>query len=230
MLGSLDARQVYYNAKRTLKKNKVDITKARLSQGFLRFEIQINANSTDYLFNVLVNQSNGGQPTYPSEKRLELQDSFFISHMSVFLMMAATGGGDTQYKYYPLTYPSGTFNGSWNPFGMYKFWAGSMSLTVNNNVLCPAWDLYKHLYAPQTQRPDWQGPFPISQFYPFVDQKDGSQDGFYPVEPNWVLVGSKNNQLALSLPENLGTDLGLSTVRAVCIVRGVLAQNSTSVH
>jgi hypothetical protein len=55
-----------------------------------------------------------------------------------------------------------------------------------------------------------------------------AEDGFYPAEPNIVLVGSKKNILQLVMPNALATVTANS--RVVCIVRGILAQNVTPVN
>jgi hypothetical protein len=53
-------------------------------------------------------------------------------------------------------------------------------------------------------------------------------NGFASVEPNMVFVGSKKNQLTVTLPQAL---VSVPTnARLVVICRGLLAQNSTSVR
>jgi len=59
------------------------------------------------------------------------------------------------------------------------------------------------------------------------DEIRGSEDGFITVEPNIVLIGSKANVITLKLPKALtAVDAG---TRAVLILRGIYAQNSTVV-
>jgi len=234
MVGSLDARLVFRNALKALDKAHIPLSKAILSQSYLRLEVPLNQTVTNYEFSVLVNQQNAGVPQFPTEYRLNLQDSFYVSHMGMFLMMAKTAGGNTSYKDYLMSFPSAIFNGAWNPYGMYNFYNGNLNITVNNRVLIPAWDIMKHLYVPETQVEEWIGVQPQSTFFNMLDELDGSQSGFYPVEPNIVLIGSKNNQITLNVPHSFGADIagpaGPSDVRAVLFLRGVLAQNSTSVH
>jgi hypothetical protein len=52
--------------------------------------------------------------------------------------------------------------------------------------------------------------------------------GFFPCEPNIVLVGSKKNDLTVTIPSGLSVITANS--RLVCIFRGILAQNTTSVN
>jgi hypothetical protein len=61
-----------------------------------------------------------------------------------------------------------------------------------------------------------------------IDQQDGSSSGFYPIEPGWVLVGSKNNILTVSLPNAMAAVETNS--RAILILRGHTAQNVTPVR
>ena len=69
------------------------------------------------------------------------------------------------------------------------------------------------------------------------DQYDGGQDAFYPLEPLPVFSGSKQSIVTLNLPANIPgtiapfTDSGYGTeyiLKIVLHLRGVLAQNSTS--
>ena len=85
----------------------------------------------------------------------------------------------------------------------------------------PNWDLFKHYNAPETQQTQALGVASPA------DQVRGSFDGFYPVEPNIVLIGSKNNVIAINLPAGLATVQANS--RIVVIARGITAQNSTVV-
>ena len=60
------------------------------------------------------------------------------------------------------------------------------------------------------------------------DMLSGRDDVFYPTEPNWILIGSKNNVLTLVLPNAPATIT--ANTKIVIYARGVLAQNSTSVQ
>jgi hypothetical protein len=60
------------------------------------------------------------------------------------------------------------------------------------------------------------------------DQQDGGTSGFYPIEPGWVLVGSKQNTLQVQLASAMAAVETNS--RAILILRGHLAQNVTPVR
>jgi hypothetical protein len=106
---------------------------------------------------------------------------------------------------------------------MYNFYNGTMSLTVNNRTITTSWDLFRHLEIPQTQQ-NAAAASGVSS-----DQLTGGYSTSFVCEPNWVLIGSKNNQLSIQLPAAVGTlQAGVTTVFTV-LMRGVLAQNCTVV-
>ena len=98
-----------------------------------------------------------------------------------------------------------------------------MSVVINNRQILPSWDIYRHLYVPQTQQ-DFIAPTTKQ------DQNDATEFGYYPVEPNLVLVGSKNNVINLELPGAISTLEAGTAPRIVVIMRGILAQNVTPVR
>jgi len=99
-------------------------------------------------------------------------------------------------------------------------------LTVNNRQIVPAYDLYRHYSVPQQQTTadaDY-----TSSGIDYRDQQDGGTSGFYPIEPGWVLVGSKQNTLQVQLASAMAAVE--SNSRAILILRGHLAQNVTPVR
>jgi hypothetical protein len=50
------------------------------------------------------------------------------------------------------------------------------------------------------------------------------------MEPNVVLVGSKNNQVSLNLPAAISTLQASTAPRIIVIFNGILAQNVTPVR
>lgn len=57
------------------------------------------------------------------------------------------------------------------------------------------------------------------------DQIDLSSDGFFPVEPNILFVGSKGYQIVVTLPAALAAVTAFERLRIH--YRGVLGQNTT---
>lgn len=226
-MNTIAARMVFENAKRAIDQAfPVDPSKpyrepasqlCKLTQSYLRLEQALATNRSEYNFPVLVNQTQQG--IFATEQRLNQQDSFVISEVGIFLGLPATSStSDTAFV--PDTYP--------NPFKyaaaadpMQAIYSGLLKITVNNDVLMTAWDVARHYYAPETQQTAAAGAGSP------LDQKRVAVDGFYPMEPNIVLIGSKNNQIQIVLPQPPASVAANS--RLIIMLRGVLAQNSTVV-
>lgn len=193
------------------------LSKAKCTQSYLRTEIPLTVGTSQYPIPILVNQNNYGAPS-PNEKRLTLQDTFFISMLGVFLGVKASAS-DTSYQIYP--YPSlyAGFTAA-EQLAMNNFYNGWITLTVGQNQLITQWDLWRHYNTNQTQ-----GGAPASAP---LDQFSGTSDGYYPMEPNVTHIGSTNIQMQLTLPAGI-TSLPANTF-AIIVHRGVNAQNVTVVN
>lgn len=218
-MNSIDARMVFENSKAALVKafggNARILEVVKLTQGTLRFEQPLVAGQTVLNFPVLDNQNIFSN----TEDRLLLQDSFIISAIKIATAAPASATDNT---FLLDSYPNPVKYGV-NAAPLGAFWnATNLQIAVNNDIILPKWDVFRHFNAPETQQTAALGAGSPS------DQDRGSFDGWYPVEPNIVLIGSKNTTLQILFKGN-----GLSTVlansRAVIMVRGVLAQNSTIV-
>lgn len=218
-MNTVAARMVYENAMVNLAKAfqgtpGVNIAQFKTTQSFLRLEQAIAVGQTLYNFPVLINQAN---PTiFNTENRLNLQDSFVVSEIGFFLA-APSSSTDTTFR--PMSYVNNVV--FTNQAQMQSIYNGQLSVTVNNNVLVPTWDLTRHYVANQTQQTTALGAGAPG------DQINLGQDGFYPMEPNLVIVGSKNYKFNITLAAPL-TAITTNS-RMVLILRGVLAQNSTVV-
>lgn len=213
MASTIGTRLAFEKAKEGIKAAGFGLGQAVLSQSFLRTEVSLNTTSTLYQFPVLVNDN--FVPVTNTSRLLQLQDAFYVSELAL-LFAAPSSATDTTFPL--VTYPNATqFPGANEADSLYSFYNGVMTLTVNNRVILPNWDLYRHYWVGQTQ-----------EAAPILDQNDGSASGFVPVEPGLVLVGSKQNQLQVQLPAALAAVTANS--RAVLIFRGHLAQNVTSVR
>ena len=220
-MGQMNSRLVYRNAYRAMQRAGVNPSQAILSQSFLRLERTVSTNVTSYQFGVLTNDQPGGSTIRATENRLALQDSFFVSSVSLYLYNT-TNSTDTDAVF--QTYPSPTYWTATAAQALYQVYNGELSLTVNNRVITPSWDLYRHMVVPQAQ----QVVTPIASTT-VINQFDGSSYGEYTCEPNWVLIGSKNNNLTINLPNAVSSLKASSTTVIALILRGVLAQNSTQV-
>lgn len=207
------ARLVYKNTRDALAAAGVNVANTVLSQSYLRFENTLSTTKTSYDFGVLNNQTLGGSAQFPTEQRLNLQDAFYISEIMVYVGKASS---TTDASYKLSTYPSPQIFTT-GATSLYTLYNGVLSLTVNNRQIVPVSDLTKYLQVPQTQATGAANS-PIDQF-------DGQWATV--VEPNLVLIGSKNSLINITIPSAFSTlD---SNTRVVIICRGILAQNVTVV-
>jgi len=218
-MSQINQRLVYNNAKRALMRAGIDPSKAILSQSLLRLEIVASESKTNYQWGVLVNDQNQGNSQRITETRLQLQDAFYVSEVQ-FLLGLADDPRSTDFPLYSFPTPT-AFTTAGAAKALNNLYNGNLSLTVNNRVITPNWDMLRHYVAPFFQSQD---------FAVTANEFDGSKTSAYATEPNWVLIGSKNSQLNLNLPNSIGTlEAGKTTVLTL-ILRGVLAQNVTVVQ
>lgn len=217
---NIDARMVYENARKALNAAFPGIAGGniaaicKLTQNTLRLEQPLVAGATLYQFPVLVNQ----QVFSNTETRLNQQDSAVAYSMAVFAGQPASA---IDSAWIPESYANPIAFGA-NAVALQSLWNGSnLTMSVNNDILVPNWDVLKHYNAPETQATAAPGAgSPLDQFR-------GGWDGFYPMEPNVVLIGSKNNVIQINLSQGISAVNEYS--RVIVMIRCILAQNSTVV-
>jgi hypothetical protein len=219
-----NAREIYFkawlgnfggNAKDTM--DFVDTLK--LSQHELRLEVELNATSNTFQFGVTPDQPNTTNVLFNTENRLIKTDSIVISEYGIFV---AAPSSRTAVNYKLRTY------GNTQDFGAADgllldsifYTNGALSISAANDLVIPYRGLFNHWYKGQTQETA-----PIGAASP-DDMVRGAEDGMITMEPNILLIGSKQYRPTITLPTAL---VGLAGTfdRAVLILRGVLAQNST---
>lgn len=214
------ARLVFDNAKSLVSNAGFSVGQAVLSQSYIRSEVAMSTSTTSYQIPILVN-STGSTTNFATNNLLNLQDAFVVSSIGIFISIPAASS-TTAFPLY--TYPNASaFTTSGAATALYNLYNGKLSVVVNNRQIVPAWDLYRHLYVPQTQ----QGAAATATT---IDQNDATEFGYYPCEPNIVLVGSKNNIISLELPGAISTLQAGVAPRISLIMRGILAQNVTPVR
>lgn len=212
-MNSIASRMVYDNARKLLSAAfpGQNINQFKCTQSYLRLELALATTITNYQFQIL-NQTTGSQ--FNTEQRLNLQDSFVVSSLGIFL---AHPSGTTDTTFELDTYAN-TVKYT-NAAAMNAIYNGQLQIKINNDVVVPAWDLQQHFYRPQTQE--------TAAANSPLDQKRLSEDSMSAVEPNIIAIGSKNTQISIVLPTALSAVDANS--RLVVLMRGVLAQNSTVV-
>ena len=214
------ARLVFDNARNLVNNAGFSAGQAVLSQSYIRSEVAMSTSTTSYQIPILVN-STGANTNFATNNLLQLQDAFVVSQIGIFVSIPASSS-TTAFRLY--TYPNtSAFSTAGAATALYNLYGGKMSVVVNNRQIVPSWDIYRHLYIPQTQ----QG---AASTATTVDENDATEFGYYPVEPNIVLVGSKNNVITLELPGAISVLEAGTAPRIVVIMRGILAQNVTPVR
>jgi hypothetical protein len=214
------ARLVFDNAKNLVNNAGFSAGQAVLSQSYIRSEVAMSTSTTSYQIPILVN-STGANTNFATNNLLNLQDAFVVSSIGIFVSIPASSS-TTAFRLY--TYPNTTaFSTSGAATALYNLYNGKMQVVINNRQILSSWDIYRHLYVPQTQ----QG---AASTATTQDENDATEFGYYPVEPNIVLVGSKNNVISLELPGAISVLEAGTAPRIVVIMRGILAQNVTPVR
>jgi hypothetical protein len=217
---TVNARFVYDNALQILAKYNISAESAKLTMSDLVLEQQLLTTLTQYTFPVLSNDNGPSGSRFNTEIRLTQQDVFIASSWGAFLLKP-TGAVDA--TFIAQTYPNPqVFTTGGVAAAAETIYNSYCKITVNNDVILPVWHLSRHRMVPQTQQePLIAG---VENAIPY-SQIDLSQDGFYPVEPNLLFVGSKGYQIVVIFPAALGAVETFMRLRIH--YRGVLAQNTT---
>lgn len=192
----------------------------KLSQSEIRLEVELNTNNNIFSFGVTPQQNNSTNVVFKTENRLNLQDTLVVSEYGIYVgRPSSQTAADFQLRTYGNTidFPTGAAELDTKFFNNAYF-----QIKANNDVIIPYRGLFNHLYRGQTQETA-----PLGAGSP-DDQIRGAEDGQITMEPNMLLIGSKNYVPQIVLPTNL-TAVDTFT-RAVIIFRGILAQNSTVVN
>lgn len=220
------AQQLLFNA--WIDTFKGDITACRnwvngrkFSQHEVRLEVELNTQNNRFVFGVTPNQANSTNVIFPTENRLNLQDSLIVSEYGIFVAQPASRT-DTAFTLntYGNTQVFAAADAAALDSTFYS--NGSLRTLVNNDVIIPYRGLFNHWYKPQTQQTAALGAGSPK------DQLRGAEDAFITQEPNVLLIGSKNYQPEIVLPSALASAAAFE--RAILIYRGVLAQNSTVIN
>jgi hypothetical protein len=218
MASQMGQRMIFENAKSLVRGLGYSVDQAVLTQSYLRSEVALSTSVANYHIPVLVNDTQNGSVRV-NEKRLNLQDIFVTSEISVLIGV----GTSTSTKAILYTYPNSTIFTTTTAADLWSLYNGFLNLTVNNSQVLPAWDVYRHYYVPQTQ-----GGVGITAQTVFpIDQNDASDNAFYPVEPGIVMNGAANINFQLTANGAPASILANSFIAV--IQRGILLQNVTTV-
>jgi hypothetical protein len=223
MATQIGQREVFNNARKLVDAAGLSTSATVLSQSYLRSEVAMSTSTTSYHIPILVNDNqNGATSAYNTSSLLALQDAFVVS--SIFIGWANPTSA-TDAAFIPQSYPNAQIAGTQAiATALQAIYSSNLQVNVNNRQILTGWDTLRHYYVPQTQQ------VAAASLTSGISQADLSENGFYPVEPNLVFVGSKNNQVTLNFPQALTAVPASTYGRLVVIFRGILAQNCTSVR
>lgn len=225
MRSNYDGRLNFENARAIAMQQGYDVDQAICTQSFIRSEVAMSTATASYNLPILANQqSQNGTTVRLLNTPLNLQDVFVVNELFVgwTVATATTVNG----KLY--TYPNATAaTSSTIATALNTLYNGKLSIQMNNRNILPNWDLNRHYQANQTQQnTNINGSVTAPSQYA-IDQADFSEDGFVPVEPNWVFNGAGNIQASLILPSAI-SDIPTNGA-IVAIFRGILLQNVSTV-
>lgn len=226
-MSTISKRLIYDNAKKAMVNAGIRPANAVLTQSFLRFEVGLISGQTSYKFDVLTNEQTNFN--YNTQQKLNLQDAFICAELGFFLAVPSSNT-DTTFRLY--TYNNITILTAANAANYMALYHGQMTLTVNQKTVITNWDLSRHYKVPSSQQNVINATY-ASTVAPAIlrghDELDLAKDGFYPVEPNLVLSGAAKNDFSINLPPGGIPTAVTANSRLVCVMRGILAQNVTSV-
>jgi hypothetical protein len=219
MINQIGARLTFENARSFVQSQGYDVSQAVLTQSYVRSEVAISASVTNYRLPIVI--TDNSSTIFNTMRPVNLQDVHVVS--SLFVGLAAPSSS-TDAAFPVCSYPSiGAGFSAAEADAALTLYNGFLSIQVNNQNVLPSYDILRSYYVPQTQ-----GGVGITAQTVFpVDQFDGADNGFYPIEPNLLLNGGANIVANIVLPAAIATVKANS--RIITIFRTILCQNVTSV-
>jgi hypothetical protein len=198
-----------------------------ITDSFLFLMKSIQSTVTTVNFDVLTNSSSGTPPTV-IERRLNISDKFVVRDHAICLMKAGTTTAATQAEInvgVPRTYPNGSvFSGASEAANLQAVYNGYCTVIINSVVYYQALDIRRFYRVPTSQK----GVAVSTVATTGVIGDDGwdiLNYAFSPVQPQFELDGTGNNQLSVTIgnPTSL---IGTNSQNFLCwMLRGFLVQN-----
>lgn len=220
---TLGQREIFDNARALLSANGYNVAQAKLTQSQLRSEAAMSASVTRFHMPILINDSQNGN-AFNTEKRLQLQDVFIVSAIALAVAKPASA---TDGMFDLFTYGNSTVFSAANTAASVKgaYANGNLSMIVDNDQVLPYLPTNLLYRAPITQQGANVGY--TTSGVNLTDSRDGSNDGIFQIEPNFILSGNAQIDVSLNLPAAL-TAVETNS-RFVLLFYGLLAQNCSKV-
>lgn len=188
----------------------------RLTQSTVRMEQPLSTQTNRYTFPILNNIQNQGQQ-FNTEIRLAQQNTFVPTHIGFFLGYPSSTT-DTTFK--PYAYPNQFVSAQ--PVQEQAVYNGQLTIMIQNVQYLQNWDLWRHWKANQTQQTAALGAGSPQ------DEFSGADDGWYPMQPFVLMIGSQDIQININIP--VTPTAVTENARLILMFRGVLSQQSTVVN
>jgi len=190
--------------------------------GYLRSEVPLNqGQSCD--FSLLANQSSDGLIIGGTERRLQQNDAFFVTHMAVMLYSVpgttAAGAPATNAQRAPVAlqqYANANAFGLNTPSALAFFNGGALTIKQNDTIYVRDLDLYSMQYTDTAQ-----------QSATVVNAFDFERSFRAVADPMFRLNGQSNIEANIQFPAPLNfTLVATTTVYAVLYLKGWRVQNA----
>jgi len=221
---NLDQRMVFENALSLANNLGYNVEQARCTQSFIRSEAAMSATQTTYQMPLIVNQQQTGGASRVLNNLLSMQDIFVVANLFVGWTVASATASNGKVYSYPSPVPATT---AAIATALQTLYNGRLNILNNNVNIVPSWDLNRHLFVPRTQENTNFNAAAVAPSQLTIDQLNMLEDGFCPVEPNWVINGGGNMVATINLPGAISTIPTNGAI--VMIARGILIQNATTV-
>lgn len=189
-----------------------------LAPGYLRLESVIKNNSGKLIFKTF---EGDGATVYPTERRLDKNDSFIATEASFYLLKQDVTNSKTNGK--PLTYPNvQVFGAAAADFLWAIYNSGELKVTIGKKVWIPGLDVRRFLSVPQTQQ---SAPGNLDQY--------SSEMGRIMLTPQLEIDGSGSNEIEINFTGYAGwaggtsADVGFEH-RAVLYFSGLLVTGGSA--
>ncbi|MEO6539653.1 MAG: hypothetical protein ABIN74_01635 [Ferruginibacter sp.] len=184
----------------------------RVVQSYLRLEATIKNNANIITFKTF---EGDGASVYGTEVRLDRNDAFVITDMSVKLLKQDIANLKTNGKLH--AYPNITVFGAAAAADLFALYQGYLTFTINKTKELVSFDCQRFLQIPRTQQSGAAN----------YDDVNGGKAGFVKLTPHITLDGSGTNELELKYPSYAafagGTSLDVGFEhRAVLYLKGLL--------
>jgi hypothetical protein len=222
---NIDQRLNFENAYQLALSLGYNLTDAVCTQGFIRSEAALSTGTANYQMPLVVNQANQTQNSRVLNNLLNMQDILVVNSCFIGWTVATATSGTGKLYTYPNEVAATSAAIATQLNALYN---GKLNIMNNNQNVVPAWDISRHYVAPRTQtNTNFNVAAPTAPAVYAADSNDFSVDGFYPVEPNWVINGAGNMQAFINLASGMSSIPTNGAI--VMILRGVLLQNVTTV-